>query len=184
MKFIVLDLDNTLIHSEPCTKEKANIIFPGNEYYNCVKRPGFDEFMKYLHDNVDGIIVWSAGTPEYVDKVISITFPYKPDKIFDSKFCLPKNNNETTYPVKKPLLHMHMKILEENGYNNIFDMMKELDDPDSNFPNMYNTRIIDDREEIAVDNPNLHIRVKEFMGDPKDRELYRVMDILDEWIYG
>ena len=172
-RFIVLDLDGTLIYSKPCEKEEANLIFP-EEHFNCIKRPGLDEFLLYIDQNMDGVIVWSAGSPDYVEKVINHIFPYKPDLVFDSRFCQDKNNEKVDYPVTKPLFYLHKHILDKMGGD-----LEELDNPYSDFPNRFNSFIVDDREEIAIKNPGLHLKVKEFMGDMKDDELYRVMDILD-----
>lgn len=176
-KYIVLDLDETVINSvEQKDGLEANLVFEDGYKLNVMKRPYFDEFMYYLKEGGYTVFVWSAGEHEYVRKVVSNFFPYKPKLIWSREKCEQTLDLNQEYSLVKPLekLYRHMKLLYPNMWTE-----NELYFPDSPFPNMHNTIMIDDREEIAVENKYNHIKIEPFDRDPKDRELLRIMDILD-----
>ena len=74
---LLLDLDETLIHSEefprtqPSTKEfDFKVGFEGEPYwYMSKKRPFLDEFIKFAFENFD-VGVWTASTEDYATIVL------------------------------------------------------------------------------------------------------------------
>ena len=178
-KYIVLDLDNTVIFSSESTNNNANLVFDDGSKYECFKRPGFDKFMDYIDTHMTAVFVWSAGSPDYVAKVIESMFPYRPNLVWASDRCERKKDiDENMYPYIKPLeaIYRHMQVIYPHSWNE-----DELYNPDSFYPNMFNTIMLDDRHEIAVDNKHNHIQVKPFEGDVNDTELTRVTSILNGW---
>lgn len=90
---IILDLDNTLIHSlEPKSendphdqptidyvKKKFHIspdfTVDGKSYsYAVYKRPYVDDFLKYATKTFDYVVIWSAGTKRYVELIVEKLF--------------------------------------------------------------------------------------------------------------
>mmetsp|Transcript_16900 Transcript_16900/g.27814 ORF Transcript_16900/g.27814 Transcript_16900/m.27814 type:complete len:342 (+) Transcript_16900:86-1111(+) len=68
--YVVLDMDETLIHSE---------YLPHSASWRVVKRPGLSAFLKSLF-NVCELILWTAGTREYAEPIIDKKID--PDKEF------------------------------------------------------------------------------------------------------
>lgn len=87
---IVLDLDNTLVHSSLDNNGSGiplNIETDTGEFkkYWTHKRPGFDLFLEtcFKFSNVG---VWSTGSKDYVDKIVSL-FPARPKFTFSREHC-------------------------------------------------------------------------------------------------
>jgi hypothetical protein len=116
---LILDLDNTLIHSiEPNPSDSddkeylenaekrgdkpAFQISSGNGSftYDVYKRPYVDDFLRYACSNFDMVIVWSAGTKRYVELIVEKLFedaglpPTKPDMVLSKMDCDKINNGE------------------------------------------------------------------------------------------
>jgi TFIIF-interacting CTD phosphatase-like protein len=84
MKLLVLDLDETLIHT----------VFTENNEYKVHKRPNLDAFLSYLSrvNNIDYKIgIWSAGSEEYVNKIVKDHI----SKFFTPLFILSRNDCKT-----------------------------------------------------------------------------------------
>lgn len=83
IELIVLDIDNTLIHKSKNPEFEINGI--GLRRY-----PYLDYFLRKILYNFDGIGIYSAGEPLYVDSVINKIFPKNlyPDFVLDSSHCL------------------------------------------------------------------------------------------------
>nr|QBK89146.1 MAG: ctd-like phosphatase [Mimivirus LCMiAC02] len=91
-KFIILDIDHTLVHSKrisPTIKfGELGDFNVCNNMYSTYKRPYVDKFIKWCFNNFDGVIVWSAGTKGYVDNVVKYLFKtHKPIIILTRKNC-------------------------------------------------------------------------------------------------
>nr|QBK88639.1 MAG: ctd-like phosphatase [Mimivirus LCMiAC01] len=102
-KFIILDIDHTLIHSkriDPTIKfgEFGDFNICDNEY-TIYKRPYVDKFIEWCFNNFNGILVWSAGTKIYVDNVVKYLFksPLKPIMILTRKNCSINYSNNRYY---------------------------------------------------------------------------------------
>ena len=89
--YIILDLDASLIHA--CRERNPDASYisfstTSSDYiceYWVHKRPGFDLFLEtcFKYANVG---VWSTGTKEYVDAVVSL-FPETPELIYSRNDC-------------------------------------------------------------------------------------------------
>ena len=64
---LILDLDHTLLHS--VNRDKDKISQPNFSYkdYNIYLRPQLEKFLEYCFNSVPYIIIWSAGTEDYVN---------------------------------------------------------------------------------------------------------------------
>lgn len=115
MKCIVLDIDNTLVHTNTkikkhlidtiMTEEKYyymrrriyNVKKSGNIYYG-VKRPYLEDFINFCFLNFDYVCVWSAAEKNYVYDMTKIIFcrSESPDLVFTGEQTTYINGN----PVK------------------------------------------------------------------------------------
>ena len=73
-KHIVLDLDNTLVHS----------VFKPSGSYIIHQRPGLKRFLKTLFTSALSVSVWSAGTRPYVMTVVRKIF--SPSQFYKLRF--------------------------------------------------------------------------------------------------
>lgn len=77
---------------------------PGEGVYSRmwgVYRPGWDRFHDFCREYFEGIIIWSAGQPKYVDGIVDILFPdpeFQPILIYNWNHCHISDNN-----IYKPL---------------------------------------------------------------------------------
>lgn len=159
---IILDLDDTLIHSveskelaqvpqETLNKLKSHKF----EKYTMFERPGLEEFIKTLARKYT-IVVWTAAHGIYAEYVIdNIINPYA-------------SPNYVKY-----LLHAdHCKFSMSE-----FKILKHLDylyDFDRSFTRQ-NTLIIDDNDGIRAQNSTV-ITIKSFASlDPGDNELEKIL---------
>ena len=93
-KLLILDLDETLIHSDECCIHtdamsfKINIISgsAGLEEFNVYMRPGLKDFLNYCLDNFR-VAIWSAGIAEYVEEITNYIFAERKKRII---ICLVK----------------------------------------------------------------------------------------------
>jgi TFIIF-interacting CTD phosphatase-like protein len=106
-KIIVLDLDETLVHtydgpsaelvhSKSRTEEASNRLYNikvGNRQLVGALRPNVREFIDFCLKHFDEVIVWSAGIPTYVDEIVKILFTTtQPDRVYARDKCLLKDD--------------------------------------------------------------------------------------------
>lgn len=118
-KCIVLDLDETLI----CTMEKHHLakrLIDTNPRFHHLRsryyefeldgdvmgglmRPNLQAFLNFCFDYFQCVIVWSAGTKKYVEKICKVIFPgRKPHKIYSREKCIfDKNKNQIFKPLQR-----------------------------------------------------------------------------------
>jgi|AntRauTorckE6833_2_1112554.scaffolds.fasta_scaffold27092_2 TFIIF-interacting CTD phosphatase-like protein len=113
-KVIVLDIDKTLIHA---TQNHNNTKCFGDFYicdgkYLVFKRPYVDDFIKYCFETFDKVIVWSSGTSDYVNEVVSKLFKekYTPFMILTRDHCNKKNGYAKD-------IHIITRKLRGKGFN-------------------------------------------------------------------
>ena len=157
MKCIVLDLDETLIYSSIDNKLKYDFImkFDDDQYY-VSKRPGLDNFINLCFSLFDFVLVWSAGTDDYVKEIVRNIFKNKRPHIVWSR-----NTTETYYD----------KIGDKDLYGlkplkKLFFTFKEL--------NFRNTIILDDKPCVAAKNRLNWILAESYTGDKGDNFLNRL----------
>ena len=115
---VVLDLDETLIFSSdyPLDRPASFNVFGLYVY----KRPFLNYFLSALHYRYD-IAIWSAGTKEYVDIIISHIIPpeIRLKFVWCKKQCIKEwvaGRLEFTKPLSKIYWYNHIVIVDDNGY--------------------------------------------------------------------
>ena len=172
---LLLDLDNTLISSEPlCTfdskKYKTKAIkfnfHDMDDYYVVFERPGLQDFLDYAFANFD-VSVWTAASREYGLFIIQNVILTKPDR-----------------KLELYLFSYHCDWSEKNkrGHKGLAMLWDDIEVPGFS-PD--NTVIIDDLSEIKEEQPcnAIHIKPFEFTdeGSQKDNELLKIQKKL-EWM--
>ena len=75
-KTLILDLDETLIHTAPYKPDEKIQYFPLNGQHEYVyKRPGLDEFLKFACSTFDTFI-FTAATKNYADTILDQICPF------------------------------------------------------------------------------------------------------------
>jgi TFIIF-interacting CTD phosphatase-like protein len=171
---LVLDIDETLVHSwqdplfvkdlEIYTKHFAKFYPPGQdpicysfsterddlEVWGLI-RPHYREFIEYVTKTFDTIVIWSAGSDDYVRMVVKILF--HSSKLFSYPkiiHCRTNCARDRKGFYHKPLRHLHT-FLKENRLNLEIDLKRTL--------------ILDDKEYTFIDNPHYGIQIPPFHPD-------------------
>lgn len=176
-KFIVLDLDSTLIFTmkdsnlskferalSRSKSDTSNIIYKipdihGSMYAYGVKRPNVNLFLRFCFYYFRGVCVWSAGIKLYVDKIVEELFHDlpRPYIVFDRSDCWVDENGD----YYKPLEEMCKLIPEMNLSNTII-----LDDnPDTIKANVDNGMIV----------PPYQVTAKTESIEAEDRTFFNLM---------
>ena len=189
-KYIVLDIDATLVHTHGDMEDFKMLKIYGNEeqlemrrkLYNMrlidvsdvpgegevtdlagIYRPYLKEFLEFCFEYFDGVVIWSAGKRKYVHKMCEYMFPLKkqPLLIFTYDDCEGDEDDYIVKPLEKLYRHPELKgKLNEN-----------------------NTFVLDDREETFSLNKRNGIMIPEFESDMSvedicnhpDNELLKLM---------
>ena len=170
-KCIVLDLDETLVH----TYASREIIYNdmGYNYLDSniqmrgrlikleddlwsLKRPNTDTFLRYVMDNFRTVVVWSAGTKDYVNAIVDWIFGsigLYPDKVFSRDYCdeVPVGSNKKAHV--KPII----KLAGEP------DLKGKL--------RLDNTFFIDDNTTSTSPNPSNAVTIPRFQPDQNIRSM-------------
>jgi RNA polymerase II subunit A small phosphatase-like protein len=144
---LVLDLDETLIHSSPRILE-TNPAFEFNGQY-VYRRPHLEEFIAFAFDRFE-VGVWTSAGNIYADAIVAEVFgSRKPAFVWCSDRCTHRRIIELDEPVSLKRLSK----LKSLGYS------------------MDRILAVDDSPEKHSDNYGNLIQVSEFVGDPNDMEL-------------
>jgi hypothetical protein len=111
-----------------------------------VKRPHIDQFLEFANQYFRNIVIWSAGTYEYVHAIVKNLFKNMPcpTRIFTRNDCAQSDE----YGYEKPLEKVYKAIPEMNSYNTI---------------------LIDDRQEVfSRKDPENGIIIPPFSPDVED----------------
>eukprot|EP00826_Nyctotherus_ovalis_P030402 TRINITY_DN2427_c0_g6_i1.p1 TRINITY_DN2427_c0_g6~~TRINITY_DN2427_c0_g6_i1.p1 ORF type:complete len:402 (+),score=54.74 TRINITY_DN2427_c0_g6_i1:152-1357(+) len=152
-KTLVLDLDETLVHSALQRNENAHIVLPvraENESY-CVyvsKRPGLDYFLKRMSQLYE-IVIFTASLPKYADRLITTLDP-----------C--------NY-VSHRLFREHCRV-----HNNAF--VKDLEALGRKLPN---TIIVDNSPTAYLLQPENALPISTWVDDRNDKSLYELASVLE-----
>lgn len=161
---IILDLDETLIHSETNPTKMINPDFTftitGEKYY-VRKRPGLDQFLVYLFKKFKVIGVWTAATRDYATKIVNNIF-------------LPEQKARLKYFMSRK----HM-IKGQKALHRIFDSTT---DQECTACTRYNTIMIDDNPDVLENNPGNAIQIPQWLGKGKDDYLFKLMIVLQSII--
>lgn len=157
-KHLVLDLDETLVHTfdekdglaefvnylTPEQRKRIYMIeFPGGDTLWGYVRPYAEEFLKVAFNEFESVGVWSAGTQYYVANIVQVIF-----KDQSPKFVMSRNQcNELKIKTEEiPCRYKPLEIIYRNH-------------PDHT---QGNTVIVDDRHDICALNCMNNIRIPEF----------------------
>lgn len=164
-KLIILDLDETLIHTESFPNEYEDDLsfdfkIPSdnpNYTYFTKKRPYLDQFIKYCFDNFN-VAIWTASGEEYAEIVLS-NIGINKDKLeflYSSDNCTMKMNYQTGD---------HCVVKNLNKIKSKYDLK--------------NVLIIDDTMTTASNNYGNLIHIKSFLYDVNDTELLKLISYLE-----
>lgn len=152
-RLLVLDLDHTLLYSEYQTTDPFLLEYHDFKYneYHVLIRPHLFNFLHNISKYYD-LFVWSAGSPDYVDKMVNELFFYIPlVGVYNVNWC--DNICDRYY---KPLIKI------SNEYNiDINDIL-----------------IADNLLFNFIDNPKNGILIPEYRGDPQDNILIYLYNYL------
>lgn len=154
-KYIVLDLDETLVHTftgpggydiakkQPHLQDRLFSIKLDGDFLWGLVRPYARDLIINLQKYYE-VGVWSAGTRDYVLEIVKILFPPEKPPVFiwSREYCEPMFSEQKSDPInKKPLTKLYLT-----------------------FPQMdrTNTLIIDDRNDVCDENHLNHICIPEY----------------------
>ncbi len=154
-KLLILDLDETLIHS---TKKELN--YPGDfkiDEYHVYQRPNLEQFIATCSSWFD-LAVWTAASPSYANKIIEFIFPKSVELkfIFTGDRCTRRYNSELmeAYYIKP------LKKVKRRGFS------------------LEQVLIIDDTPETFEKNYGNGILVKKYSGAREDDEFILLLKYL------
>lgn len=182
MTTIVLDLDETLVHTCGSPDEidewyadadTANALYPiaysfdidGEQIWG-VRRPGVHKFLSFVTERFDHVIAWSAGVRPYVDQIVNTLF-------LDAGLPLPRvtwARDECAY--NGDYFHKPLKeLINDTAFPPL-----DIDDD--------NMVIVDDKDYTFDENPGHGIKIPPFepddVADRSDTALSRLQTWLDK----
>lgn len=152
---LVLDLDETLVHATPFSLDrKCDFAAAGFHVY---VRPGLAEFLRGIQDDFDAA-VWTSSSQDYARQVVRKAFPrnYPLSFFWCRERCTLRWDPET----RQRYWLKNVQKLKRRGY----DLRRVL--------------CIDDSPEKYQRSYGNYIRVPEYLGDPQDRVLPRLLTYL------
>jgi hypothetical protein len=149
---LILDLDETLVHSDEMTAEDIERM--GREpdyrlddmvgYY----RPYLKQFLKYAFGAFKSVGVWTAGSPDYAESIVDLVFTQQgfpqPAFVLTSEDCVPRMENIGWHRYSKLKYKPLCKVWQMPGYSEC------------------NTVILDDRTDTAFQNTQNLILIPAF----------------------
>lgn len=165
-KLLILDLDQTLIHSESFLGNDYledgmyDFKFPNNEthFYYTRKRPYLKEFIDYAFMNFN-VGVWTAAGRQYATTILE-------------NIGVDINKLEIFYCDENCTIEMDYDTRDYHGIKNLSKLKKKGYD-------LEQVLIVDDVPYTAKNNYGNLIRIKPFMYNTSDRELEKLMKYLD-----
>ncbi|CAO3645938.1 unnamed protein product [Cunninghamella echinulata] len=153
-KCLVLDLDETLVHSSFKAIPNPDFIVPveiDNQYHNVyvLKRPGVDEFMRKMGELYE-IVVFTASLSKYADPVLDIL------------------------DIHKVVKH---RLFRESCYNHKGTYVKDLSHLNRD---LNSTLILDNSPASYIFHTANAVPVSTWFNDPHDTELTDLISFLDD----
>ncbi|EKM80901.1 hypothetical protein AGABI1DRAFT_37801, partial [Agaricus bisporus var. burnettii JB137-S8] len=151
-KCLILDLDETLVHSSFKSIQQADYVVPVEIEYHwhnvyVIKRPGVDNFLKKMGEIYE-IVVFTASLSKYADPVL--------DKL----------------DVHKVVTH---RLFRESCYNHRGNYVKDLSQLGRPITD---TIILDNSPASYIFHPNNAVPVSSWFNDPHDTELTDLVPFL------
>ncbi|ORX91747.1 NIF-domain-containing protein [Basidiobolus meristosporus CBS 931.73] len=153
-KCLVLDLDETLVHTSFEVVEQADFIIPveiEGQYHNAyiLKRPGVDEFLREVGKTFE-IVVFTASLSKYADPVLD------------------------TLDVHKVV---HYRLFRESCYNYGGNYVKDLSQLGRDLSQVI---ILDNSPASYIFHPANAVPVSSWFNDPHDTELLDLVPLLED----
>lgn len=125
-----------------------------------VTRPGLDEFLDFCFNYFSIVTIWSSGTKDYVDGIVTRIFGNigTPNVVYSRNDCIITGDNR-----HKPIAEM---IRRENGFDG--EMTLE------------NTLLIDDLDTNAIDNPDNILLIPEYEPEMSEVGIMKPDDAFDK----
>jgi TFIIF-interacting CTD phosphatase-like protein len=158
---IVLDLDETLIHTQiekPLVCD-FNFTLSGVKYYS-TKRPGLSNFLNFAFGHFESVNIWTAATTEYAQKIL--------------EQILTKQQQESLYII---YTRNDLKQTTTGFYKPLTVMFSDMRAKNINMRSI-NTIMIDDREDVMIANRGNGILVTPWVGQQDDIILYQLVIVL------
>lgn len=148
----LLDLDHTIIYGSYAPSEKVELLFEYNEYLKVYKRPYIDEFIDFLNQTYDAIIVYTTAKEDYAHRIcLELNIDIK--AILSRDNCLSKTDRY--YKTFNP------------DWAQSYKSIHIIDDS----PNIWlNTECYENQIKFIVP--------KEFRGEKYDKELTKITELL------
>lgn len=166
---IVLDLDETLIHSSDHKLVDLQYIGLFTQYsfvYFVYKRPYVDDLLDFCFEHFD-VGVWTAGSKEYANLIIPLLFgKRKPVFVFSEDRCTIKYYSSSCRNEFSKISEISIKKLKKIWQKRYYQ--KDF------------TLVVDDTPTTFVNNYGNAILVYKWMGDPKDKELLYLKNYLKQ----
>lgn len=154
-RYLVLDLDNTLIYAQPVTeigklgdREFAFRVIPSRNLFRTVIRRHVETFLRTMREKGYKLIVWSAGSEYYVKCIVAELF-----KEIDYEYVMTFNH-----------LTERKKIM-----TTIKEVMNTID--------IDQVRLLDDNRDHEPDQEKHFVYIKPFKGVQDDALLQAIEDI-------
>lgn len=153
---LVLDLDETLLHSSPVRLGRAADLRVGE--YHTYARPHLREFLLAAHELYE-LAVWTAATRDYATPLVKHLFPQQVQLafFFSRERCTPRYNHDRG----EPYYLKDLKKVKRRGYR--LERVVMLDDSP---------------QALARHRGNL-LPVRPYQGEPTDAELPRALSKLE-----
>ncbi|KAK9762116.1 hypothetical protein K7432_012459 [Basidiobolus ranarum] len=153
-KCLVLDLDETLVHSSFKVVEQADFVIPveiEGQYHNVyvLKRPGVDEFLKEVGKSFE-IVIFTASLAKYADPVLDMLDIHKV---------------------------VHYRLFRESCYNYGGNYVKDLSQLGRD---VRQVMILDNSPASYIFHPNNAVPVSSWFNDPHDTELLDLVPFLKD----
>jgi TFIIF-interacting CTD phosphatase-like protein len=160
---IVLDLDETIIHSHQNNRNYDFVVdIPGGGRYYVSKRPNLKLFLQFVYKEFRTVSYWTAATEPYA-------------------YAILKNILTVQQQERTPIIftRKHLSIRRDNGrpYKPLSKIF-QLSFAQSNRILPSNTIMVDDLDQNFVANPGNGLVVPQFRGDPNDKVLSQLIIVL------
>lgn len=129
-----------------------------------ILRPGSIDFLDFASMYFKSVNVWSAGDREYVNEIVAILFPphiARPGVIFNRNDCRAEAARSGKSRAASP---------SNRGMKYFSKPLSEFIKHSTSDHTLSNTIMLDDREDIAVHNPENLIQIKEYEFDLEPKQ--------------
>lgn len=154
---IVLDLDETLIHSETRALPGRPHDFYFEPFFVWI-RPGALEFIQFCQQHCQSVNVWTAATSGYAREIVNRLFVIKPHIVYTQKNCAVAEDGMLHKPLRKIIARRPGMTLA-------------------------NTVMVDDRVHTARENFHNIIPMPPFNCNPQDNMLPRLREFISVFLF-